>query len=115
MSYDSGSGSETVAFTSDGGFIIGGYIDAEGSADEFYFKSSGQAYGIPFAAKVSAADAAGSSAPSSFEWTYSNDAEESMGSIKSIRIDSNDNAFMVMGLAGIIKLNDAGEEVWNSG
>lgn len=29
MSYDDGSGAETVAFTSDGGFIIGGYINAE--------------------------------------------------------------------------------------
>ena len=41
MSYDSGSGAETVAFTSDGGFIIGGYIEAEDVAEAFYFKSSG--------------------------------------------------------------------------
>jgi hypothetical protein len=27
MNYESGSGAETIAFTSDGGFIVGGYID----------------------------------------------------------------------------------------
>jgi hypothetical protein len=33
MSHTAGSGAETVAFTSDGGFIIGGYIDSDEQAE----------------------------------------------------------------------------------
>jgi hypothetical protein len=41
MNNEPGSGSESVVFTSDGGFIIGGYLDCESEATEIYFKSSG--------------------------------------------------------------------------
>jgi len=117
MNHEAESGAETVAFTSDGGFIIGGYLDNETDASEIYFKSSGQVDGEnakPFIAKVSAADAAGSSAPSSFEWTYTCSDAENYGSAKAIRVDSSDNVFAVIGHGAVVKLNDAGEEVWKT-
>jgi hypothetical protein len=36
-----GAGVETVAFTSDGGFVVGGYIDTTLGIEEMLFKSSG--------------------------------------------------------------------------
>ena len=66
--------------------------------------------------KVSAADAAGSSAPSSFEWTKEwadlISVERAGGSVKSIRIDSSDNIYFIAGMNGIGKLNSAGTETW---
>jgi hypothetical protein len=70
---------------------------------------------VPFIAKVSAADAEGDSAPTSFVWTYSNSEDKNSGSAKAIRVDSNDNVYGVMGMGDhstIFKLDDAGEEVW---
>jgi len=117
MNHEAESGAETVAFTSDGGFIIGGYLDNEADIIEHNFKSGGQIDGEnakPFIAKVSAADAAGSSAPSSFEWTYTCSDAENYGSAKAIRVDSSDNVFAVIGHGAIVKLNAAGEEVWKT-
>ena len=41
MNYGTGSGVESVAFTSDGGFVVGGYLDSPTSFDEINFKSAG--------------------------------------------------------------------------
>jgi hypothetical protein len=114
MTNDSGSGSESVAFTSDGGFIIGGYLDCESEACDIYYINEGVREGAkPFIAKVSAEDAAGDSAPTSFEWTYTKSIEEeSVGSAKAIRIDSDDNVYAVIGYSVLVKLDAAGEEVW---
>ena len=66
------SGYETISFTSDGGFIVGGYCNYK--SDEFpVFKSSGQVdSGKPILQKFPATVAnagAMSSAPTP-EWTY---------------------------------------------
>lgn len=98
MNYGTGAGVETVAFTSDGGFVVGGYIDMTDDLSEIAFKSGGQVTsGKPFLGKISAANAAASSAPSAFEWTYSNDSADYAGSAKAIRIDSSDNIYSVFG------------------
>ena len=117
MNHEAESGAETVAFTSDGGFVIGGYLDNESDAAEQYFKSSGQVDGEnakPFIAKVSAADAGGSSAPTSFEWTYTNSEEKHVGSAKALRVDSSDNVYAAIGHGAVVKLDSAGEEVWKT-
>lgn len=68
----------------------------------------------PFIVKISAADAAGSSVPSDFEWTYFN--SEVTGSTKSIRQDSAGNLFALCGTAtSIVKLASDGSETWNTG
>lgn len=62
-------GAESVVFTSDGGFVIGGFVDSPLGIDDMVFKSGGQILeGTPFFGKISASDAAGSTAPTSFEW-----------------------------------------------
>lgn len=72
-----GAGAETVAFTSDGGFVIGGFIDTEDGIADMIFKSSGiVTSGTPFIGKISAADAAGTTAPAAFAWTYTNTAAD---------------------------------------
>lgn len=117
MNHEAESGAETVAFTSDGGIIIGGFLDNEVDAINNYFKSSGQVDGEnakPFIAKISAADAGGSSAPTSFEWTYTNSEAENYGSAKALRVDSSDNVYAVIGHGAVVKLNSAGEEVWKT-
>ena len=94
---------ETVAFTSDGGFVIGGGLNNPEPVKSMAFKSSGQfAEGNPFIAKVSAADAAGTSAPSSFEWEYEltppSDTSAYQGSAKALRVDSSDNIYAILGI-----------------
>lgn len=60
---------------------------------------------------MSAEDAAGDSAPTSFEWSYTRSAtgENDMGSAKALRIDSDDNVYAVIGRSALVKLNAAGE------
>jgi hypothetical protein len=115
MSYGTGSGVESVAFTSDGGFVVSGFLDTEEPANEMGFKSGGQAEGTPFVGKISAEDAAGSTKPTSFEWTYTKEGESFRGSAKAMRIDSDDNIFLIMGLSIVVKLDSSGEEEWNTG
>lgn len=117
---------ETVAFTSDGGFVIGGSIKCKDCIDTMTFKSGGMMTdGSPFIAKVSAADAAATSAPSSFEWTFElvpedlnvtdlyADYYKFMGSARSLRIDSSDNVYAIVGTASsMVKLNGSGVEQW---
>jgi len=58
MPYGSASGAETVAFTSDGGFVVGGYLNTAIPLNEINFKSGGQIEeATPFVGKISAADA----------------------------------------------------------
>jgi len=111
---------ETVAFTSDGGFVIGGSLNNPEPIKTMYFKSAGQvAEGSPFIAKVSAADAAGTSAPSSFEWEYEvtpdSDSSPYQGAAKALRVDSSDNIYAILGVKGaVVKLNSAGAEQFKS-
>lgn len=113
-------GLESVSFLGDGSVIVGGYTDSE---DAFaFFKSSGiVTEGKPFIAKISASDAAGSSAPSSFDWTYSMSDSIYTGSTKSIRIQSdstyaNERIFAVVGAtSSAVKLEPDGTEVWKTG
>lgn len=73
MEHGTASGAETVAFTSDGGFVVGGFTDTTQALNELNFKSGGQVESAtPFIGKISAADAAASSAPTTFAWTYTN-------------------------------------------
>jgi hypothetical protein len=62
---------ESVAFAPDGGLIVGGFMDGITLAASLKFKSAGQPEeGLPFVGKISASDVNGSTAPSKFEWTY---------------------------------------------
>ena len=63
---------------------------------------------------MSAADAGGSSAPTSFEWTYTNSDEENVGSAKALRVDSSDNVYAAIGHGAVVKLDAAGELVWKT-
>lgn len=117
MSYGSGSGAETVAFTSDGGFVIGGYLDSETPLKEQNFKSGGQIEsGTPIIAKISKADADGSTAPSAFAWSYEQKDEVYKGSAKALRVDSSDGVIAIAGTkSSVIKLKSDGTEDWKSG
>jgi hypothetical protein len=115
-------GLETVAFTSDGGFVVGGFTDSSLGISDMYFKSGGQVdEGIPFFGKISATDAAASSAPTSWEWSYSSlttdtDDETYRGSAKSIRVDSSDNVFgLVSAGATLVKLTSTGTKDLDTG
>lgn len=105
---------ETVAFTSDGGFVVGGVLNTEDSMEELLFKSSGIiTAGTPYMAKITAADAAASSAPSSFDWTYSGTVE---GSTRSLRVDSSDNVYAISGsTCNLTKLSSDGSLSWETG
>lgn len=117
MAYGASSGAETVSFTSDGGFVVGGYINTLQPLSDINFKSGGQvSEATPFIGKISAADAAGSSTPASFEWTYTNTDAAYMGSAKALRIDASDNVFSIAGTnSAVIKLDNAGAESWATG
>ena len=72
-------GLESVDVLSNGDFIVGGYIDSEDPYSTF--KSGGQVTeGKPFLAKITKSDSGGSSAPSSFDWTYSMSESDYTGS-----------------------------------
>jgi len=65
------------------------------------FKSGGMAAsGEPFFAKISADDVAGSSAPTKFEWTYSETAKSSKGSVKSMKMNDEGTIYGVAGVKG---------------
>ena len=117
MDYDSGSGVEGVAFTSDGGFVVTGYTENPEPITELGFKSGGQlTEAAPFVGKISAADAESDTKPTSFEWTYTKvGVEAPLGSAKTLRIDSDDNVYVIYGLSTVVKLDSSGEEVWNTG
>lgn len=117
MTYVTGSGAETVAFTSDGGFVVGGYVNSNTSADSMNFKSGGQCEdGQPFLGKISATDAAGTTAPTAFAWTYTQTDTVYAGSAKALRVDSSDNVFAIACTKScVIKLNGSGTEVWKTG
>lgn len=114
MNYGTGSGVETVAFTSDGGFVVGGYTGDSTPIKEMFFKSGGQLEaGAPFVGKVSKADAEGTASPRSFAWTWTTAETAYKGSAKALRIDSSDNVFVVAGTtSAVIKLDKDGTEVW---
>lgn len=103
-------GLESVATLSNGDIVVGGYTDDEASFSTF--KSGGQILeGKPFLALITKSDAGGSSAPSSFSWTYSMTEADYKGSAKSIRVDSSDNIFAVVGVkSAAVKLNSSGAE-----
>lgn len=93
----SGAGVETVYFTSDGGFVVGGYVNSDSQIKDILFKSGGIVDdGIPFIGKISASDAESSEAPQGFEWTYE-DSNEYEGSAKMMRVDSDDNVVAILG------------------
>jgi len=108
---------ETVAFTSDGGFVVGGGVDAQIPASEMLFKSGGQVTeSSTWIAKVSASEAAGDSIPD-FEWILQS-LETETGNVKSIRVDASDNIFFITGTetgTTLYKLDSAGAEEWNTG
>jgi len=108
---------ETVAFTSDGGFVVGGGVDAQIPASEMRFKSGGQVTeSSTWIAKVSASEAAGDSIPA-FEWILAS-TETETGNVKSIRVDASDNIFFITGTetgTTLYKLDSAGSEEWNTG
>ena len=108
-------GLESVAVLSDGSFVVGGYTDSE---DAFAnFKSSGiVTEGKPFLAKLDKNLADGSSAPTTFVWTYSMTDAVYNGSTKAIRVGSGDKIFAVVGTASaVVKLNADGSEAWKTG
>lgn len=112
-----GSGLETAAFTSDGGFVVGGFVDAPGGIGDMVFKSGGIITDAkPFLAKISAASAAGSATPSGFGWTYTEADPVYAGSTKAIRIDASDNIFANVGTrSAVVKLDSTGGVAWKSG
>jgi len=104
-------GVESVAFLSDGGFVVGGFRGAD--IKEVGFKSGGQVNsGKAFIGKISAADAAGSSAPTAFQWIY--EPADVIGSAKAIRVDSSDNIYTIVGKSGVAKLTSSGTEIWKT-
>ena len=93
----SGAGVETVYFTSDGGFVIGGFVNSDSQIKDMLFKSGGMVEdGIPFIGKISASDAESNEAPQGFEWTYE-DTSEYSGSAKMMGVDSDDNVVAILG------------------
>lgn len=112
-----GAGLETAAFTSDAGFVVAGFVDAPGGIGDMAFKSGGiVTEAKPFMAKISAADAADSVAPSGFEWTHTEADATYAGSARAIRIDGSDQVFASVGTgSAVIKLSSAGSIVWRSG
>lgn len=106
---------ETVQFTSDGGFVVGGFLDSDFATRSLVFKSGGYVdSGSPFIGKISAADAEGSSAPEDFAWTWS--GEENKGTVRSVKVDSSDNVYGVFGGENtLVKLDSSGTEEWNTG
>lgn len=114
----SGSGLESIYFSSDGGVIVGGYVEATGPIGDMVFKSSGIiTEAKPFIAKISASDYAGSSAPTSWVWSHTETDATYAGSTKSMRLDSNDNIYANVGTrTSVIKLAGSdGSIVWRSG
>lgn len=122
MTYSTGSnnaGAETGGFMSDGGFVLGGFVDSSLTGSDLSFKSGGQVDdGTPFIGKISASDCSGTSAPTDFEWTYTNTDADLVGSAKSLRIDSSDNVnFINCMYSGctVYQLSSTGSETWNTG
>jgi len=102
---------ETVAFTSDGGFVVGGGVNSYIPANEMHFKSGGQVEeSTAWLGKVSAQDAAGSSEPADFEWEWTtNDGKQ--GNVKGIRVDHNGDIVAIAGtgaLSTLYKVNEGG-------
>jgi hypothetical protein len=110
-------GLESVVFDADGNVIVGGFVESEGDMKDQYFKSGGQiTFGNPFIAQISASDASGSSAPSSFAWTYELSSDTYTGSTKSLRTDASKKIYAVVGAkSSAVKLNQDGSEVWKTG
>ena len=84
LSSQSQSGYESIAFTSDGGFIAGGWADHEGGWPSF--KSGGQVeFGIPIYQKFSAAVATQASTfatPPTSDWTFKCDTTNCDATVK---------------------------------
>ena len=78
------SGYESIAFTADGGFVAGGWVDHEGGWPSF--KSGGQVdLGYPIFQKFSASVAAQNTAfatPPTPEWTFKCDAANCDATVK---------------------------------
>jgi hypothetical protein len=112
-----GSGLETTGFTVDGGVIVGGFVDAPAGIGDMVFKSAGViTEAKPFIAKISAADAAGSTVPPGFEWTHVEADPTYVGSTKAIRIDGSGDTYANVGTrSAVIKLSNTGAVVWRSG
>lgn len=111
-------GLESVAFTSDGGFVVSGFTNSALGIDDMGFKSGGQIdEGLPFFGKISASDAASSSAPSSWEWSYDTLTDDLYtGSAKAVRIDSSDNVYGLVGSGSwLVKLTSTGTKDWDTG
>jgi len=121
------SGFETIHLTSDGGFIVGGFINRV-DVEKPGFKSGGQVdQGIPVMHKFSAAQAASSSAGSPTpEWTYACDGSSGRtcnlndGSVKNMRVFTDGGVEKVVGLPtsrSILLILDAvtGAEIAYSG
>ena len=84
LSSQSQSGYESIAFTSDGGFIAGGWADHEGGWPSF--KSGGQVeFGIPIYQKFSASVATQTGAfvtPPTPDWTFKCDTTNCDATVK---------------------------------
>ena len=84
LSSQSQSGYESIAFTSDGGFIAGGWGNHEGGWPSF--KSGGQVeFGVPIYQKFSAAVASQATAfgsPPTPEWTFKCDSTNCDATVK---------------------------------
>jgi len=109
---------ETVAFLSDGSFVVGGGVNSSIAVGDMHFKSGGNVEeSSAWMGQISASDAAGSTAPTSFAWQWTT-TDGRQGNVKAIRVDSSDN---IIGVAGIgsqataYKLNSSGTEQWNTG
>lgn len=114
----SGSGLESIYFTSDGGVVVGGYVEATGPIGDMVFKSSGIiTEAKPFIAKVSASDMAGNTTPNSWVWSHTETDATYKGSTKSLRIDSSDNIYANVGTrTSVLKIQGSdGAIVWRSG
>lgn len=98
--------------------MVGGFTNSALPIDDMYMKSGGQVdEGTPFFGKISASDAAGSSAPTGWEWSYDSLTDSTYkGSTKSIRVDSDDNTFGLVGAGAIlVKLTSTGTNEWDTG
>jgi hypothetical protein len=109
---------ETVAFLSDGSFVVGGGVNSSIAVGDMHFKSGGNVEeSSAWMGQISASDAAGSSAPTAFAWQWTT-SDGRQGNVKSIRVDSSDNIIGVAGIgsqATVYKLNSSGTEQWNTG
>jgi hypothetical protein len=94
----SGSGATSVYFSSDGGIIVGGFKDSTVEIGGMKFTEGIISTGKPTADKISAANVAATTVPTTLVWSWEETDTSYIGITKSMRLDSSDNIYLNVGL-----------------